>query len=452
MSLNGRSLVAAMCAGQVGNLLPHVVVPAVMAAHLIPLWGLSAAQAGLMAGAYAFGYMLAVPVLATLTDRIDARLVLIAGSAFSGLATAAFGLFAQGLWSATAIWALAGMGFAGAYMPGLKALTDRLPPRESSRSITLYTSSFSIGVGLSFLVSQLLADAFNWRAAFFVTALGPLVMIAACFAIKPFRPAPAQGRLLDFRPVLRNRAAMGYVLGYGAHCFELYGMRTWVVAFWTFVAARNGDAALLSPVAVSVIGDVPLAAGKHSRQRGRAALRPPPCDHGRDGGLRRGSPRDRDERRRLAALAARAGADLRRHDPGGLGRAHVGHGRQRGPGKSRSHDGATLDRWLRPAPRSAAGPAGSRSMRRAGRRALPAGSPSSRCSRSKSCSGRSRCGGRGEGSLSRSGCDIGQDFPDHHECRTRNVGGVDLVGDVRDGTCDDRLVWPRGVRDRDGRR
>src|SRR3977135_2470879 len=122
-----------------------------------------------MAAAYAFGYMLAVPVLATLTDRIDARLVLVVGSAMSGAANAAFGLFAVGLWSATAIWALAGIGFAGAYMPGLKALTDRLPPTESSRSITLYTSSFSVGVGLSFLVSQLVAARYGWRAAFFVT-------------------------------------------------------------------------------------------------------------------------------------------------------------------------------------------------------------------------------------------------------------------------------------------
>jgi MFS family permease len=253
MPLTGRRLVAAMCAGQVGNLLPHVVVPAIMTGHLIPLWGLTAAQAGLMAAAYAFGYMLAVPVLATLTDRIDARLVLLVGSTMSGVATAAFGLFADGLWSATAIWALAGIGFAGAYMPGLKALTDRLPPTESSRSITLYTSSFSVGVGLSFLVAQLAAEQFGWRTAFFITALGPLVMIAACFAMASFRPAPANGHLLDFRPVLRNRVAMGYVLGYGAHCFELYGMRTWIVGFWTFVAARNGDATLLSPIAVSVL-------------------------------------------------------------------------------------------------------------------------------------------------------------------------------------------------------
>ena len=59
-------------------------------------------------------------------------------------------------------------------MPGLKALTDRLPPKDSSRSITLYTGSFSIGVGLSFLVSQLVAARYGWRMAFFVTALGPL--------------------------------------------------------------------------------------------------------------------------------------------------------------------------------------------------------------------------------------------------------------------------------------
>jgi hypothetical protein len=39
--LTGRALVAAMCLGQVGNLLPHVVVPAVMAQHLMPLWGLT---------------------------------------------------------------------------------------------------------------------------------------------------------------------------------------------------------------------------------------------------------------------------------------------------------------------------------------------------------------------------------------------------------------------------
>jgi predicted MFS family arabinose efflux permease len=256
ISLEGRSVIAAMCLGQLGSLLPHVVVPSILAAFLIPEWHLSGAQAGLLAGSGAAGYMLAVPVLATLTDRIDARKILIAGSALSALGTVLFGLFAQGLWSGALFNAIAGVGFAGAYMPGLKALTDRLAPGESSRAITLYTSSFSFGVGLSFLVSQLAAEAWGWRVAFLVTALGPLVMLTVCLLLRPVDPKPAQGRLLDFAPVFRNTDAMGYVLGYGAHCFELYGIRTWIVAFWTFVTLRNSGSSILTPIVVSVLFSV----------------------------------------------------------------------------------------------------------------------------------------------------------------------------------------------------
>jgi predicted MFS family arabinose efflux permease len=250
--LEGRPVIWAMCLAQLGSLLPHVVVPSVLAQFLIPEWRLSGAEAGLLAGSYAAGYMLAVPVLATLTDRIDARTILIAGSLLSAFATMMFGVFAQGLWSGAAIWGIAGIGFAGAYMPGLKALTDRLAPGDSSRAVTFYTSAFSFGVGLSFLVSQLVAERWGWRSAFVVTAVGPLAMIAVCLFLRPVAPKPASGRLLDFAPVISNRPAMGYVLGYGAHCFELYGIRTWLVAFWTFVSMQNAGSAILSPVAVSV--------------------------------------------------------------------------------------------------------------------------------------------------------------------------------------------------------
>ena len=64
-------------------------------------------------------------------------------------------------------------------MTGLKALTDRLAPGDSSPAITFYTSSFSFGVGLSFLISQLVAEGSGWWAAFLVTALGPPVMLAS---------------------------------------------------------------------------------------------------------------------------------------------------------------------------------------------------------------------------------------------------------------------------------
>jgi predicted MFS family arabinose efflux permease len=253
MKLAGRPLVLAMCIGQVGNLLPHVAVPAVMPQHLMPAWGLSGAEAGMMASAFAFGYVFAVPFLTTLTDRIDARNVLLVGSIATALATLAFGFFANGLWSATLVWGLVGIGFAGAYMPGLKALTDRLPSGDVSRSVTLYTSSFSVGVGFSFLVNQLVANYFGWRWSFVASGCGPFFMVAACLAMPGVDPVPTQRRLLDFRPVLHNRPAMGYILGYGAHCFELYGIRTWLVAFWTFVAARHPGSTYFGAVTVSVV-------------------------------------------------------------------------------------------------------------------------------------------------------------------------------------------------------
>lgn len=44
MKLQGKALVAAMCVGQISNLLPHAAVPAVMAQHLMPQWHLSATE------------------------------------------------------------------------------------------------------------------------------------------------------------------------------------------------------------------------------------------------------------------------------------------------------------------------------------------------------------------------------------------------------------------------
>jgi len=249
--LQGKPLVWAMCIGQVGNLLPHVVVPAVMVQHLMPLWGMTNSQAGLLAAAYAAGYMAAVPLLSALTDRYDARRILLMGSLCSALSTLAFAVLATSWLTGMVCWALAGASFAGAYMPGLRALTDRLQAENTSRSITLYTSSYSMGVGFSFLVSQLVAEAWGWRWSFGITGLGPLMMAFVAWQMSPVRPVPTGGHFLDVRPVLRNRPAMAYILSYGAHCFELYGFRTWIVAFWTFVIARHQGGSLPEPVTVS---------------------------------------------------------------------------------------------------------------------------------------------------------------------------------------------------------
>ena len=131
-----------MCVGQLGSLLPHVVVPSILAAFLIPEWHLTGAQAGPARG-LGRRWLHVDRAGAGDADRSHRRAkILIAGSAVSALGTLLFGLFATGLWSGAFFNAIAGIGFAGAYMPGLKALTDRLAPGDSSRAVTLYTSAF----------------------------------------------------------------------------------------------------------------------------------------------------------------------------------------------------------------------------------------------------------------------------------------------------------------------
>ena len=69
------------------------------------------------------------------------------------------------------------------------------------------------------------------------------VLIAATvmpsrLAVPPTK-APSR-RLLDFRPVLRNRAAMGWIIGYTVHTWELSALRAWGVTFLTAVCASQG--------------------------------------------------------------------------------------------------------------------------------------------------------------------------------------------------------------------
>jgi MFS family permease len=71
------------------------------------------------------------------------------------------------------------------------------------------------------------------------------------------RPAhlPEAGHPLDFRPVFANRPAFAYVLGYAAHVWELFGTRTWIVAFVAFaygLQPADGDP-LLAPTQVATI-------------------------------------------------------------------------------------------------------------------------------------------------------------------------------------------------------
>ncbi len=230
-------LIAAMCLAEILGILGFFAFPALLPTF-IEQWRLTNTEAGWINAVFFLGYMLAVPVLVSLTDRVDPRRIYLISMALTALAIVGFPLLAGGLWTALALRALAGVGMAGTYMPGLKALSDLIEGPVQSRAIAFYTSSFGIGSSLSFYLSGKIAAWQDWETAFLLLSLGPALALVWVWRVLPAkRPAPParpSARWQDFTKVLRNRRAMGYTLAYAVHNFELFGLRSWIVVFLTF--------------------------------------------------------------------------------------------------------------------------------------------------------------------------------------------------------------------------
>jgi MFS family permease len=269
-----------LCAAEVFSMATFATFPALIPV-LLNEWHLTNSEAGLISGMFFGGYMAAVPLLTSLTDRVDARRVYVFACVMAALGSLGFALIASGPLSALMFQALIGAGLAGTYMPGLKLLSDHIEGARRSRYVAFYTSTFGIGTSVSLLIVGVVEPVYGWRAAFMVSAFAPLVAAAIVWiALPPSKVVmhpEAPKHLLDFRPVFRNRAASGYILGYTAHCYELFGMRSWIVAFLAFSATFQAPdnpmpwsaawiVAVISPIAIpsSIVGNE--FAGRYRRR------------------------------------------------------------------------------------------------------------------------------------------------------------------------------------------
>jgi hypothetical protein len=72
------------------------------------------------------------------------------GTTLTALSHFGFALFADGFWSALLLRLLAGIGWAGTYMPGLKAIADPLEGTAQSRAVSWHAAGVGISGAASF--------------------------------------------------------------------------------------------------------------------------------------------------------------------------------------------------------------------------------------------------------------------------------------------------------------
>jgi predicted MFS family arabinose efflux permease len=220
------------------------LVPALLP-QFIATWSLSNAEAGWLAGMMSGGYMAGVLPLVALTDRVPARTIYLACSALSALSC--FGIaLSDGLLTALAWRAVGGIALAGMYMPGLRALTDGMAGARRARAAAWYTSSFTLGSSLSFLLGQA-GLMWDWHGAFLVGGalggVGVLLAWAALPRINAKPPAELPRAMAEFPRVFRNRDTLVLIVGYAATIWGTAGLRQWIVVFLAFCVANQDNSA-----------------------------------------------------------------------------------------------------------------------------------------------------------------------------------------------------------------
>ena len=248
-----RKVAGVMLAGHILSMAGFSTFAALLP-QLRALWQLSNSEAGIVSGTFFVGYASTVSYWTALTDRVDGRKVYLAGALLAAAGSAGFGLAAHGFASAVLFQVLLGTGIAAMYMPGLRLLSDRVSGASQSRYIAFYTSFFGIGTALSLAVAGAVSALAGWQWAFIAAAAGPLAAGALVFAgIGARAPAAADAAapfslatlfpLGAWRRLLANRPVAGFALGYAMHCLELFGSRSWMVAFLAFSAGLHAGGA-----------------------------------------------------------------------------------------------------------------------------------------------------------------------------------------------------------------
>ena len=203
---------AAQVLVQIGAFFWPALLPTIM-----PLWSLTNSEAGWITAIFYGAYMVSVPVLVTLTDRIDPKRVYLFGVAATVIGHLLFSLYADGFWSAFLTRALTGMGWAGTYMTGLKLLADQVDAKMMSRATAGHAASIGISGALSFACGDLIANLAGWRAAFLVAAISASIawlMIAFVVpAAKPVAKPETGSGLYRFPPGLPQPLGHGLCHG-----------------------------------------------------------------------------------------------------------------------------------------------------------------------------------------------------------------------------------------------
>jgi predicted MFS family arabinose efflux permease len=232
-------------------------------------WSLGDAQIGWIGTAFTLFYAVVGLPLGQLAD-VGRRTRLLAGGAFvwsamtalSGLTSGFAGLFAARMG--------VGVGEAVCAPAAASLIGDLFPSARRGRATAVFMLGLPLGVGLSYAIGGAVAQAWGWRAAFFVAGLPGLAVAAVCLGLpEPARggkephPIGARARSGSALARLARTPTLVWIIASGAlHNFNMYALATFVPAL---LARHHGlslrAAGAWSGLMFGVFGGIGMMAG-----------------------------------------------------------------------------------------------------------------------------------------------------------------------------------------------
>jgi MFS family permease len=148
---------------------------------------------GLLASSFLIIYAICALPFGYWADRGVRRIVIGTGVTIWSLATLFTGL-AQNFTQLFLSRAVVGVGEASYYPAGTSLLGDYFPKSSRGRAMSIWGAGTAFGIAVGFVGGGLIADAFGWRTAFYVTAIPGIVFGILAFTLREPLRGSAEAR------------------------------------------------------------------------------------------------------------------------------------------------------------------------------------------------------------------------------------------------------------------
>ena len=225
--------------------------------------GLSNAAAGALFSAYLAGYAASALFVVPLTDQFGAKHVVYASAALSVAAHLLFPLMAHDAVTGSVLRALAGVGFLGVYIPGLRIVAEQFSREKRGSAIGLFVTAQYASHSGSLALTGWVMSVMEWRGAYTIVAAASAasipMMVMLLRSHSPARPSGSSGRIDP--TILASRPVQFVILGYSIHALNLYAIRVWLPVFLASILIARGVADGQAAVTAASAGGLALAFG-----------------------------------------------------------------------------------------------------------------------------------------------------------------------------------------------